>query len=438
MSTNPANDDDDNSAETEGKLKTVNHEKTRELRPNGSTTSSGNKINTANVLKIQQSKISKAKKAVAFVNRQIRGDKKKHVEGIHKDKDNDQDDYDKDEKLDPLYDTATKFKEYWTDYYKDVDSQIVYFEYTFDQYCDPNEKLDSVTRDVMQVIANIGLRKDNPEKVAECYNIDYQWVAELKLAFQEEKVRCGISCLAEELGDIMDHTVKEMEQNPNQQYTTIPKGMKYKLQLKNHNNNTWVDWLYLASSTLKHGNVGVFANQQFKKGAPIGYMIGKTVWKSKVCGGQEPSQQKMDAEIPKSDFESYQLPVRNSDGYYTVIEPEPMDKFLTKEQDLGAGEPRSLWMGMHYLFDALSTFRQGKFDASMRKPINAEIADDGYVYATGRIEKGQEIFIMYDKESNSKGVGKKEREVIEITDDNDDDESDGGRELASKKRPKVA
>ena len=42
MSTNPANDDDDNSAETEGKLKTVNHEKTRELRPISST-SSGNK-----------------------------------------------------------------------------------------------------------------------------------------------------------------------------------------------------------------------------------------------------------------------------------------------------------------------------------------------------------------------------------------------------------
>jgi hypothetical protein len=198
----------------------------------------------------------------------------------------------------------------------------------------------------------------------------------------------------------------------------------------------WVDWIYLAKSEYKEGNVGVFAARQFPAGMPVGFYIGPQVWISTKVGGKEPNQKRLEAELPKK-HQEYQVPVRNLEGTMVVYNPEPLERFILRGGNINPdGERKPLYMGVHYMNDCSNGMESDSvMSTKVERDINVVLVEDGCVITKKQINVSEEMYLRYHRM-------KKEDEGIEANDESDDDsdaedEEEKDDEEEEDKKPKA-
>jgi len=176
----------------------------------------------------------------------------------------------------------------------------------------------------------------------------------------------------------------------------------------------WTDWIYLSRSTYAKARIGVFAARQFKAFTPIGHYIGPTIWRADLVGGRDPWDEYLRTQLKDHEqFKDYQMSVRDTDGRCCVVGPKPLfsvaDMILGKQNKTEAMPltenekldcTRPLYMGMHYLNDALFDIRRDKkSDAFERrkKEINVYAEEDSTLFAAKRINTGTELCFSYNQ-----------------------------------------
>lgn len=139
----------------------------------------------------------------------------------------------------------------------------------------------------------------------------------------------------------------------------------------------WVEWFEIRRSKLNEERLGLYAARQFAKGAVIGFIAGRQIYRSGNAGEaifpDAPCEEKGGADYVFRDFEGYRVCVRS------------------KKRKMWQNG-KKLYLGLHYMMDALtlSTHTSSAYEALCRLQ-NCVVLPDGSVMTLRKINVGDEL-----------------------------------------------
>ena len=224
------------------------------------------------------------------------------------------------------------------------------------------------------VLAQLAMHKDDCGTFVKQHQSKYRWVWQYEKDMKED----GEACSARKYQETIQ---KEMHEEG--KGYLLPVGWKWMLQLQAA--GRWWDWVYIQQSNRSGGHLGVFAGRDFPKGSVIGYHVGPVICCSKLKGGKRPSEEKLQAWSMKKSTAC--IPVINRNGYWQVVAAQPVQEV----------DGQFLYMGMHYMNSACSSFRAGsnEFERA-KKNQNCYLHDDGSVQTIKKISKHLELLAGYN------------------------------------------
>jgi hypothetical protein len=242
-----------------------------------------------------------------------------------------------------------------------------------EQMSNVNPALPDSQHRFTDVLANIGLYKDDPQSFVQLHHDMYRWV------WQHEKVLMedgDAFCVGKYKEETMNDTGEESE-------WLVPEGSRLMLQLKA--GDRWWDWVYVKKSTLITSNLGLFAGRDFPRGSVIGYQIGMT----QQCTKQNNTSDKQKTANKNNSCQS--VMVERSQKYgHTVAS-------TSQQEEKG----HYLYMGMHYMNSACQYVKVGikKYERGKRCD-NCTITNNGTVQTIKKIVKNVELLAGYDRTKN--------------------------------------
>jgi hypothetical protein len=247
-------------------------------------------------------------------------------------------------------------------------------------------------------LADIGRAKDNLTRVQKLHGKLYRWRIYFakrtvpvhgwtnKAPLYPEKISSATGTLPEPDGDL--EQAKELTDS--EPFTWPPAGQRYVLELLTKEGK-WKSWLSLRRSTFRESKVGLFTERSFAANSPLGFLIGRTKWQSKLEGGTKPCTSLLAAQGVKM-AESDEL-YRDWNAAWRLVELEPLG---CKPSD----PARHLYMGMQYL-NAPATFPSVSVPAAAsassvgapQKYGRVVFCEDGVVKLAQQVDAGAELFV---------------------------------------------
>ena len=229
----------------------------------------------------------------------------------------------------------------------------------------------------ISTLAQLALLKDESQGLtAQCGKL-YQWIWRYEEAMKDDNdTKNDKGC---RVGThLKRHVDGEVKKDSN---CVLPTCWKWVLQLRTKDKK-WVNWIYVKRSNRSHANLGVFAARDFPRGSTIGYYCGKTVWTSKVCGGEKPRVVDV---VKEKELGKCGLVILIAKAKWQVIVAEEVGKEGTPEEC-------HLYLGMHYITSACSSFERGSREyEKAKREQNCVIGDDGSVKAVKKIPPHYEL-----------------------------------------------
>jgi hypothetical protein len=242
-----------------------------------------------------------------------------------------------------------------------------------EQMTNVNPTLPDSQQRFTDVLATIGLYKDDPQSFVQLHHDMYRWV------WQREKVLIedgDAFCIGKSKEETVNDTGEESE-------WLVPEGSRIMLQVKA--GDRWWDWVYIKQSNLITTNLGLFAGRDFPRGSVIGYQIGMT----QQCTKQNNTSDKKETANKNELCQSAM--VERSQKYGQAVGS------TSKQEERG----RYLYMGMHYMNSPYQYMKVGsKAYERAKRCDNCTIADNGTVQTIKKIVKNVELLAGYDSTKN--------------------------------------
>jgi hypothetical protein len=246
-------------------------------------------------------------------------------------------------------------------------------EIIVEQMFNVNANLPDSQQRFTDILANIGLYKDDPQSFVHLHHDMYRWV------WQREKV------LIDDGDAFCVGKYKEATANDTQEESEwlAPEGSRLMLQLKA--GDRWWDWVYIKQSNLLVSHLGLFAGRDFPRGSVIGYRIGMT----QQCTKQNKKSDKQEA--PNENELCDSAMVARSQKYDQSVGSTP------QLEEKG----HFLYMGMHYMNSPYQNMKVGSKEYERAKRCdNCSIAENGTVQTIKKIVKNVELLAGYDSAKN--------------------------------------
>jgi hypothetical protein len=258
-------------------------------------------------------------------------------------------------------------------------------EIIVEQMSNVNANLPDSQQRFTDVLATIGLYKDNLKSFVQLHNGMYRWVWQReKVLFEDGDAFCT--------GKYKEETVNDTQEESE---WLAPEGSRLMLQLKA--GDRWWDWVYIKQSNLLATHLGLFAGRDFPRGSVIGYRIGMT----QQCTKQDSKSDKQETANKNNLCESAM--VERSQKYGQAVGS------MSQQEERG----HYLYMGMHYMNCPYQNMKVGSKEYERAKRCdNCSIADNGTVQTIKKIVKNVELLAGYDSTKNGdKGLTKNSEKI---------------------------
>jgi len=253
-----------------------------------------------------------------------------------------------------------------------IDDVIKMKEIIMDQMSHINPTLPDSQQRFTDVLANIGVYKDEPQSFVQLHHDMYRWVWQRETVLIEDG---DAFCV----GKYNDKTANDLE---NESEWLAPEGSRLMLQLKA--GDRWWDWVYIKQSNLRAAHLGLFAGRDFPRGSIIGYQIGMT----QQCTKQKKQE------------------TANNNNHNKLCQSSMVERSQKYSQVVGATSQheergRYLYMGMHYMNSPCQYLMVGSKEYEKAKRCdNCTIAENGTVQTIKKIVKNVELLAGYDSTKN--------------------------------------
>ena len=247
-------------------------------------------------------------------------------------------------------------------------------EIIVEQMSNINANLPDSQQRFTDILAKIGLHKDDPQSFVQLHNGMYRWV------WQREKVLIedgDAFCVGKYKEETVNDTGEESE-------WLTAEGSRLMLQLKA--GDRWWDWVYIKQSNLLAAHLGLFAGRDFPRGSVIGYQIGM----AQQCTKQDNTSSDKQEKASKNDLCQSAM-IERSQKYDQAVGS------TSKQEERG----RYLYMGMHYMNSPYQYMKAGSMEYERAKRCdNCIIAHNGTVQTIKKIVKNVELLAGYDRTKN--------------------------------------
>ena len=321
------------------------------------------------------------------------------------------------------FETKKNIYDNWTIYYENLDNMVRHFH---------NEELAKKKGFVSfaKTISKIAMCERGSEKERKVMSEVTKWQLVTTVNVDGNAVSDGMTVLSEDLLESIEE-VNEMGKTERElrRSTGLAANQKLVLYLKDDNKGIWYAYLSLRHSQVYKGGIGLYAERVFHPKQVIGIYTGEVILSDDIGGLTDGSVRLWDLrytrylkrkypndeaarEKEKSDKECYQVPVLNADAKWELLSPHGLklssvkplpgsdeaavfDPLNIMKSEAGKKEAIQLGMGLHFTNDFRRTVREDSDILKKKEVNNAELIEDGSMYARKRINKDEEIFMPY-------------------------------------------
>lgn len=169
---------------------------------------------------------------------------------------------------------------------------------------------------------------------------------------------------------------------------------KWQLHLRNCCTGCWHEWIELRRSERGSNKMTVHALRPFEEGTPLGFYLGKIVWRDSDCRADLPRPETLLREAPKRKDSSRQVLIRDKNYRICLIDPNP-----TNYKALSSPKSNLCYkhMGFHHVNDYLQEWSEGLVKPSyFERNTNVVLMEDGLLVASRFICTGESLHFVLE------------------------------------------